>query len=266
MAVAYAKDVREPDRELAYQLRTAELREWEAVLAGLSGADWSRDTVCDKWNVHDIVGHLTGQAEEIIWPWLLPVHDRKAAKAHPELAWLDAHMQLQVDKYHGVPDSGLQDKFADVWPKANRVLHRRPGVLRNRTTKFDEREGARQPRVQLGYLFDVIYLRDLWMHRDDVCQAVGHPLRLDRHDAGIVEQAIRDLGTYYWEHEPIILELTGPAGGTWQLGEGEPVATVRLDAVDYMRTLSGRAKHPEITVVSGDPGMAEKVAAARVPF
>ena len=63
----------------------------------------------------------------------------------------------------------------------------------------------------------------------------------------------------------MLLELTGPAGGRWTLGQGAPVATVRADAVDYLRVLSGRNDPPALEV-DGDQVMAAMVATARVVF
>ena len=39
--------------------------------------------------------------------------------------------------------------------------------------------------------------------------------------------------------QPCTLRLTGPAGGTWAWGSGGPV--VELDAIEFGRTISGRA-------------------------
>jgi hypothetical protein len=63
----------------------------------------------------------------------------------------------------------------------------------------------------------------------------------------------------------VLLELTGPAGGRWALGDGSPVATVRADAVAYLRALSGRNDHPALEA-DGDHAAATAGAAARVVF
>jgi hypothetical protein len=65
---------------------------------------------------------------------------------------------------------------------------------------------------------------------------------------------------------PVVLELTGGAGGTWLVGDGRPIATVRADAVAYMRTLAGRDDDPVLEVVSGDSSARAATAAARYPF
>jgi hypothetical protein len=53
-----------------------------------------------------------------------------------------------------------------------------------------------------------------------------------------------------------------PAGRRWRLGKDVPAATVRTDAVGYLRAVSGRDDHPALEV-DGDLAAA---AAARVVF
>jgi len=88
------------------------------------------------------------------------------------------------------------------------------------------------------------------MHRIDLARATGQTVTVGDHDGQIVEQVVRDLALT-WREAPIALELTGPAGGSWAIGSGEPVAVVRSDALEYMRALAGR--DPEVTLepVSG---------------
>jgi hypothetical protein len=70
----------------------------------------------------------------------------------------------------------------------------------------------------------------------------------------------------FWSGTPVVLTLTGQGGGTYRLGQGEPIATVSTDAVGYMRTLSGRDDQPTVVLLHGDPAGAEAVATCRMPF
>jgi hypothetical protein len=69
------------------------------------------------------------------------------------------------------------------------------------------------PRFSIGYLVDVIYNRDLWMHRLDLARAVGRPFTIGGHDRHIVEQVVRGRAAD-WSAAPVVLELTGP--GRWR--------------------------------------------------
>ncbi len=45
--------------------------------------------------------------------------------------------------------------------------------------------------------------------------------------------------------QAITLSLTGIAGGTWQIGKGEPVAEMQMDALDFNIFVSGRFSYKE---------------------
>jgi hypothetical protein len=61
------------------------------------------------------------------------------------------------------------------------------------------------------------------------------------------------------------LDLTGPAGGAWIIGTGEPIAHVRADAVAYMRALAGRDPGVAVDLVSGHETTLPLIRQARVP-
>ena len=90
----------------------------------------------------------------------------------------------------------------------------------------------------IGYLTDVIYLRDMWMHRLDICRATGREMKLTpEHDGRIVALVMRDLGIKLQDQlgeRWIRVELTGPAGGTFDFGRNSlPSATIQMDALDF---------------------------------
>jgi hypothetical protein len=121
------------------------------------------------------------------------------------------------------------------------------------------------PRVSVGYLLDVIYNRDLWMHRLDLARATRQPFQAADHDRHIVEQVVRDLALG-WPAAPVALELTGPGGGSWLIGSGEPGAVIRAEATAMMRALSGRNDNPALELLSGDQAAVAALRRARVLF
>jgi hypothetical protein len=94
---------------------------------------------------------------------------------------------------------------------------------------------------RLGYSIDVIYLRDLWMHRIDLHRAVGRPPELTAaHDGRVVADVVAEWAGRHGQ--PVVLDLRGPAGGTYTAGVvGEETERRTLDAVEFCRTLAGRA-------------------------
>ena len=91
----------------------------------------------------------------------------------------------------------------------------------------------------LGYLIDVIYLRDAWMHRVDTAHATGRELVLTpEHDGRIVADVVAEWARRHGQ--PFTLELTGPAGTTFTAGTGgEPTV---MDAVEFCSLLAGRGE------------------------
>lgn len=89
----------------------------------------------------------------------------------------------------------------------------------------------------MGYLFDMGFTRDVWMHRIDLAGATSRKLDLDGgHDARIVADIVAEWATRHSEH--CTLDLSGPAGGRYVAGTGgEHLA---MDAVEFCRILSGR--------------------------
>jgi hypothetical protein len=111
-----------------------------------------------------------------------------------------------------------------------------PGIIRRGVRmKVD---GPVVETWRLGYLIDVIYLRDLWMHRIDTCRATGQPpILTPDHDGRIVADVVAEWARRHGQ--PFELQLDGPAGGAFTSGaSGE---AIEIDAVEFCRILAGRA-------------------------
>ena len=76
------------------------------------------------------------------------------------------------------------------------------------------------------------------MHRVDVARATGREMELTaEHDGRIVADVVAEWARRHGM--PFILTLTGPAGGTYVSGDNSEHITI--DAIEFCRTLSGRA-------------------------
>ncbi|WP_329002466.1 maleylpyruvate isomerase family mycothiol-dependent enzyme [Kribbella sp. NBC_00709] len=263
MTAVLAEKIGRADRPRCRVHRDAELQAWHEVLASIEGDEWRRRTVCDEWDVADVTGHLIGQAEDVLRPWSFPLRDFKAKRKYPDNVLLDAHMMIQADDHRGTPPAELRALFDRRWAKATRRISSSPELFRRMTVKLEGIPGFE--RLDLGYIQDILLARDLWMHRDDVCQALGRPFDAGPYAEEIVAQVMYDVidGPFWGERPAVEVQLTGQGGGTYQLGRGAPVGLAAVDAVGYMRTLSGRDDAP---AVSGDPVAAEAVASCRMPF
>jgi uncharacterized protein (TIGR03083 family) len=261
----HARDIGRAGRTTCREHRAAEIQAWHDLLSELDEADWHRRTVCAEWDVADIVGHLCGQADDVNRPWLFPLRDRRAKRGYPDIPLLDAHMMVQADEYRGTPTTELRARFGKVWGKANRAIMRNPEVIRRLQIPVEGMPGF--DKIGLGYIQDILLARDLWMHRDDVCQALGRSFDAGPYAAELVAQVMYDVQDGpFWKGLPVELTLTGQGGGSFRLGDGDPVAAIATDAVGYMRTLSGRDDEPTIELVEGDPAGADAVRTCRMPF
>ncbi len=260
-----AREIARADRAAARRHRDAELEAWQDLLATIDGTEWQHRTVCTEWNVADIVGHLCGQAEDVNKPWVFPLRDRRARRVYPTVGLLDAHMLIQADDHRGTPPDVLRQRFDKLWGKATRTISRNPALIRKLQIKVEGMPGF--DKVTLAYIQDILLARDLWMHRDDLCQALGREFDAGPCAGELVAQVMHDIEDGpFWKGTPVLLTLTGQGGGTYRLGQEDPIATVSTDAVGYMRTLSGRDDQPTVVLIDGDPAGAEAVATCRMPF
>jgi len=250
-----------PDR--VAEVATAELAASLELLTSLDDSDWGAPTDCAGWTVHQLTAHLAGQYQGLAKPGVYLRRHRRAHRRYPALSRLDADNRQQIDDLGGHSGPELAAILARIGPQAIRARRRVPALVRRvHVGRMYPEEPLADDR--LGYMLDVLGLRDLWMHRVDIARATGRPLRLGAHDRIITAQVIADLAPA-WKGPPTLLELSGQAGGRWTLGSHPPAATVQADAVDYLRALSGRNDHPDLRV-TGDPAAAAAATAARVVF
>jgi uncharacterized protein (TIGR03083 family) len=241
----------------------AEQRLILGLLSRLAPEDWDRPTDCSGWTVRDLVAHMLGQCEEGAAPRLLISRLVRAARRYPTLSRLDAHNRVQIDDVANLTPAQLVSQLASAGPRALHALEHAPRVLRPvpGLRLFGD---AQLPDQRLAYLWDVLVVRDPWMHRLDLCRATNQPIEPAEHDALVVGQVVRDLART-WHGPAVTLELTGAVHDRWVIGTGTSAATVRADALDYCRILSGRGGDRPVEK-TGDPDAATALTSARVEF
>jgi len=229
------------------------------LLAELNSDEWESPTACAPWTVKDIAAHVLGWAEALTSPLEYLRQFRHARARRPEFAGnaLDAANQAQVDARRHIPPGEIIDRLARVMPRF-RVLRRWSGVpLR----AVPYREGFSGHWVTLGYVVDVVFTRDHFMHRSDICSALGRPFVIDAAEKSIVHDVVRE-----WARRAqpnLRLELGGPSGGSFVAGTGE-AGIVAADGIEFARALAGRgAQHLD---VRGDRAPIEAWLAVRPTF
>ena len=226
------------DHDEAMRLAAVEYERFLDVVRQLQPDDWRKPTDCTEWDVRAMVGHNLGNFEGAALVREMASQQLKAAKRakRESISPLDAMTAVQVDERAGLTNAELVARLERAVPKAVAARRRVPALLRN-GIKLDLSEGLKRP---LGYLLDAVYTRDSWMHRVDLARATGREMVLTpEHDGRIVANVVADWAANHGQ--PFHLVLTGPAGGTFAHGDPEEGASYELDAVEFGRTLAGRA-------------------------
>ena len=114
--------------------------------------------------------------------------------------------EVQVRERASLDPPGLIDRWDHAVPRALRGRRRFPPFLRPVRIGFEAPLGRRP----LGYLMDIVYTRDVWMHRIDICRATGRqPVLTAGHDGRLIADMVADWASTH--HDPFSLRLTGPA-------------------------------------------------------
>lgn len=213
------------------------------VLEQLEPEEWRASTECPGWDVAAMVGHLIGAAKagaSLREAW----RQQRWAKRHAEEFdgnRLDATNELQVcDHAHLTPQERIAE-LRRVAPAAVRGRMRLPRVLRRMQLRLDQggSNAAGMPTsLSLGHLMDVIYTRDVWLHRVDIARATGRSVDLDSStDRRVVEDVVAEWAGRHGQ--PFHLTLHGPAVGAFCHGKRGP--ELAFDPIEFCRVLSGRA-------------------------
>jgi uncharacterized protein (TIGR03083 family) len=225
----------------AMHLQAGELELTLASLRSLDDIAWSASTECPAWDLRAMYQHVLGACEAGA-SMSENIHQLRRARAHrkqqggPLEAALSA---VQVRERIDLNPIQIVERLADIAPKTVRGRKRIPALVRNHARLAVD--GPVHETWKIGYLIDTIYLRDLWMHRVDMSRALNRPLALSAdHDGRIVADIVAEWARRHGKH--FVLELSGPAGGTYAHDPDLPGAEqISLDAVEFCRTLSGRA-------------------------
>jgi uncharacterized protein (TIGR03083 family) len=209
------------------------------LLADIGPDQWTLPTDCTRWDVRAVVVHLVASAEaqaslgEMInlvraGPKLMdeidgvyPVDGMNEAALRARSHWTPAELPA---RWEVSAAEGLDARRRIPAPiRAVPILRLAPKIWK-----------------PVGYLYDMGFTRDVWMHRVDVSRAIDRPFHVTAdHDGRIVADIIAEWATTHID--PFCLRLTGPAGGTY-VRESETADGIEIDAIECCRILSGRGE------------------------
>jgi uncharacterized protein (TIGR03083 family) len=263
--LAYAGGIQPLTHSEAIAMARLELDRFLALVTTLSDDDWEKPTSCALWNVRQILAHVTGAAASYArWSEFKRQNSLKAQRSYRAsgFSFLDSMNQVQVDDRVSATPGALIDELRTVEPRAIATRERLPGLLRAIRVRLPA-----LGFVPIGYLTDLIYTRDMWMHRFDIGRATGREMiQTSHHDGRITALVVRDLVrklTPRLGGRAVAYELTGISGECWSLGENvRPIARITMDVLDFHLLASGRMPANELsthTSVKGDEQIARLV-------
>jgi uncharacterized protein (TIGR03083 family) len=222
----------------AMKLQAAELTRAVELLRTLDTEQWSTQTNCPDWDVRRMWLHVLGACEAGA-SMRENMHQMRAGhKRRKDFGVsLEAGVSaVQVAEREDLSPQELLERLEHIAPKTIKGRTRTPRLMRAAKIGIDA------PVVEkwaLGYLIDIIYLRDAWMHRIDTARATGSELVLtSEHDGRIIADVVAEWARRHGQ--PFTLELTGNAGGVFTAGRGGEANVI--DAVEFCCTLAGRGE------------------------
>ncbi len=231
------------DRPLRHRdwmaLATEEYRRLDDLLGELDESEWAMPTDCAGWTVREVVAHLAGAAAATASVREQLRQQRLGRAEKGERLQIDAVNDIQVRERAGRSASQLRSELHEAAARSVRARQRAPGPVRSLRFPFPAPVGV----ASLGFLNDVVYTRDAWMHRLDICHATGHePVLTADHDGRIVADAA---GAWLRAAGRSEVTLTGPLGCVVS-GHAGDEAPASYDAVAFARALSGRGELPGV--------------------
>ena len=257
--LAIAEHIRYTNAQEAHQLMHTSFTRFMRLLESLDPEDWSRPTACTEWDVHDLVAHQAGgySSGTGYREMLRQYTSRPGPGQLPE----DAINAFQVGERSDKSPAQLVQELNQVGEKA----------IHNWAYGFRPIKWITVPHpvggwLSVRHLMWVTHSRDTWMHRLDICRATNrHFIQTREHDGRINELVVLDIAKKINQKlhgRAILLVLTGPAGGMWKIGNGNPTAELAMDMLDFNVFVSGRFSYEEAmkrAEVSGDTSLIENV-------
>ena len=224
------------ERGEARALAEEEFVRFADVVESLTPDEWARPTDCTGWDVRTIALHVLGSADaqasmkEFAHQFRRGMPLNKQIDSHH---WVDGLNELQIRERAHLSNDELVAQLRNVGPKAVKGRWRTPLPARYLPVPFGPPIGW----APLKYLLDVGFTRDVWAHRIDIHTAIDRPMNLTAdHDGRLVADIVAEWASIHGQ--PFELVLEGAAGGKFTQGvDGE---RIELDALDFVRTLSGR--------------------------
>ena len=256
------------DRDRAVAILDEEFDAVVALAEGLQPGEWDLPTACPGWSVKDNVSHVIGieamllgrPTPDVALPDELPHVRNDFGRVNEQ--WIEA--------YRGRSPDDVLAELRDV------IAERRAALAGMDQVAFDAESFTPAGPDSYGR-FMRIRAMDIWMHEQDVREAIGRP----GHQEGLAPEAALDemtaaLGYVVGKRagappgSGVRFELTGPmarrvdveVGDRARVVEaldGEPTVTLTLPGHLFTRLCGGRGADPAAVEVQGDTQLGEAI-------
>lgn len=236
----------------AAQLLRTELGRMLTLLGSLEPEDWNKPTACTAWNVRDVLAHQAGgYASGISYLEMLRQYSHLPKNGQlPE----DAINEHQLLERANKTPAELMTELRQVGPVAIERWAYHFNLIKWITATH--KVGG---KLSIRHLMWVTHSRDTWMHRLDISRATNRSFhQTPEHDGRITALVMRDVGlamTGQGNLTPVVFNLTGIAGGFYQVGQGAPATTIEIDALEFNIYASGRMSYEQAVgkaIISGE--------------
>lgn len=199
----------------------------------------SRVPACPDWNVRDLIAHVTAIAASV-------VSGDFPSDLNPSAFW-DAEMAKKREAYiDGSLDARRDvplDELLREWEQAAAVML---PMMRGEAPWPD-------PSIPLP---EWVLLTDLAVHHHDLRGAIGTPGDRDSLATGLSLRSYVEGMRFRALIEGLPTFTINAGSRQWQVGEGDPIATVTADPFELARAASGRRSPEQVRAYAwkGDPG------------
>ncbi|MEA2459848.1 MAG: hypothetical protein QOH90_25 [Actinomycetota bacterium] len=249
-AVTSVEDIPRIPHAEAMELARAQNDSFLAELKALDSEDWEKVTDCAPWTVRDIAAHVLAWGEASLSPKEMAHQMSKGFRVRKD--WpnvVDAQNAVQVEERKDLTPAELVSRLESTLPRFVKLRDRLSPVLKPIPT-YNGLLGW----ISVGVVAETILTRDTFVHRIDIAEATGKPMHLGPFEKRIVADCVKEWAK--GSKADAIVELSGPAGGSYRLGSGVR-ATIKSSPTDLTRILSGRPRGGSVEV-EGDATAAER--------
>ncbi len=241
--------------ELVIEALIGTLQNTAELAAGISEAQSLLPTPCAGWTVRDQIAHVSGLESRLLGRPTNDDHQLPEGLAHIK-SDVGRFMEIDVDVRRSLPWTEIQAEIADVSAERARTLRSADYTAE---TMLPTPFGPRPAKASIG-----LRTFDAWAHEQDIRDAVAMPGGEDSAAAELsCARLIGALGNMAkqagLEDQCLEVIVDGHFAFTQRIGDGQPIATLRMPQSTFTRLGFGRSSAVLSTVaIEGDIRIGEQ--------